>query len=237
MKKFLIVGRGLVGSFFKDVPECDVLSHEEWYLAGNNAYRGIVCAAAMSTEPLCQSATMAEVLEANVSLPLRILKLAKARDMPCVFFSTAGVYRSPGVRSETDDISSHNRYTASKVMMEYALQSEAYHKTYIFRIPFVVGFTQHPTDFEARIRKWEKCEDTNGSIVYRGDITRAVTAALTRPVAPGIYNIASGIVNFPRFLEDRFNWRGDIVPAGALSKTPNCQISTSKAKAAGLLES
>lgn len=237
MQKFLIVGRGLVGSFFQDMPEYDILSHEEWYLAGDNSYDGIVCAAAMSTEPLCQSATMGEVLEANVSLPLRILKLAKTRELPCVFFSTAGVYRSPGVRSETDDINTHNRYTASKVMMEYALRSEAYQKTYIFRIPFAVGFTQQPTDFEARIRTWEKCEDVNASIVYRGDITHAVTTALTRPITPGIYNIASGIVNFPRFLEDRFNWKGEIVPAGSLSKTPNCQISTLKAHGAGLLES
>lgn len=237
MDKYLVVGRGLVGSFFEDMPGYDVLSHEEWYLAANKSYHGIVCAAAMSTEPLCQSVTMGEVLEANVSLPLRLLKLAKTRDIPCIFFSTAGVYRSPGARSETDDISPHNRYTASKVMMEYALQSETYHKTYIFRIPFVVGFTQQPTDFEARIRTWEKCEDVNGSIVYRGDITHAVTNALTRPITPGIYNIASGIVNFPRFLEDRFNWKGDIVPAGSLSKTPNCQISTSKAHAAGLVVS
>ena len=237
MQKFLIVGRGLVGSFFLDMPEYDVVSHDEWYLAANNSYHGIVCAAAMSTEPKCQSATMGEVFESNVSLPLRILKLAKTREIPCIFFSTAGVYRSPGVRSETDDICPHNRYTASKVMMEHTLQSERYLKTYIFRIPFVVGFTQRPTDFEARIRTWKKCEDINGSIVYRGDITHAVTNGLTRPIAPGIYNIASGIVNFPRFLEDRFNWKGDIVPAGSFSKPPNCQISTSKAHAAGLLKS
>ena len=44
----------------------------------------------------------------------------------------------------------------------------------------------------------------------------------------GIYNIASGDVHFPRFIEDRFGWGGDVVPPSSLGKTPNAQLDTGK---------
>ena len=112
MDKYLVVGRGLVGSIFSEDPQFDVVSHVEWHSRDLDSYSGMVCAAAISTEAACQQATMAEVFEANVMLPLRILKLAKARNIPCVVFSTAGVYREAGERVETDDVHPHNRYTA-----------------------------------------------------------------------------------------------------------------------------
>ena len=43
----------------------------------------------MSTEAQCVEATMAEVVEANVNLPLRILKHAKSRYIPCVVYRAA----------------------------------------------------------------------------------------------------------------------------------------------------
>ena len=73
------------------------VSHRDWQQASEDGYSGIVCAAAISTEPKCLAVTMEEVLEANVYLPLRLLKLAKARNVPFVAFSTAGVYRTAGV--------------------------------------------------------------------------------------------------------------------------------------------
>ncbi len=236
MNKYLVVGRGLVGSVFKKDPHFDVVSHEEWQRAAQHNYRGIVCAAAISAEARCQQATMTEVMEANVTLPLRILRLAKARNVPCVVYSTAGVYKEAGVRAETDDVHPHNRYTASKVYMEHALQNEAYQKLYIFRIPFVVLFSTHQNDLGSRVMNWAKCEDVNASVVYKAVLDRSVRRAMANGVPGGIYNIASGIVHFPTFLEDRFNWRGDVVPAHSMGRTPNSQLNSSKAEKSGLLD-
>ena len=178
MDKYLVVGRGLVGSIFAGDPQFDVVSHDEWHNRNLDSYSGMVCAAAISTEAACQKATMAEVMEANVTLPLRILKLAKARNVPFVAFSTAGV------RSEEDDVSPHNRYAASKIMMEYVLQQEVYSKLFIFRIPFVVLFNNHPNDLSGRIQNWTRVEDVTASVVYRAELERSVQAAM-RGETPG----------------------------------------------------
>lgn len=235
MPKYLVVGRGLVGSVFADNPKFDVVSHGQWQLGSKYEYSGIVCAAAISTEALCQKATMTEVFEANVMLPLRLLKLAKARDVPFVSFSSAGVYREPGVRKEQDDVNPHNRYTASKVFMEHALQIESHEKLFIFRIPFVVFFNYHDHDLSGRAKRWTHCEDVTASIIYRSALEYAVHKALLNEAPGGIYNIASGSVHFPTFLADRLDWRGEIVPAHSMGRAPNCQLDTSKAKRGGLI--
>ena len=243
MDKYLVVGRGLIGSIFSEDSQFDLVSHDEWHNRDLDSYSGMVCAAAISTEPLCQQATMAEVMEANVTLPLRILKVAKARNVPLVAFSTAGVYREAGVRKEEDDVSPHNRYAASKIFMEHTLQSQPhqvacgvfYERLFIFRIPFVVLFNNHPHDLSGRVPHWNKCEDVNASVVYRAQLQESVCKAMQNNTPGGVYNIASGIVHFPAFLEDRFHWEGDIVPAHTLGKTPNSQLDTGKAKEIGLL--
>ena len=243
MDNYLVVGRGLVGSIFAEDSRFDVVSHGDWHNRDLDSYSGIVCAAAISTEPQCQKATMAEVLEANVELPLRMLKLAQARDIPFVAFSTAGVYREAGVRKEEDDVHPHNRYAASKIFMEHTLQSQTrqiacgvfYERLFIFRIPFVCFFNNHPHDLSGRVPNWKKCEDVNASVVYRVVVEHAVHRALSEPTAGGIYNIASGIVHFPTFLEDRFNWKGDVVPAHSMGRTPNSQLDTRKSEKAGLI--
>lgn len=243
MDKYLVVGRGLVGSIFSEDSQFDVVSHDEWHNRDLDSYSGMVCAAAISTEALCQQATMAEVMEANVTLPLRMLKLAKARNIPVVAFSTGGVYRTAGVRTEEDDVHPHNRYAASKIYMEHTLQSQpnqiacgvSYERLFIFRIPFVCFFNNHPHDLSGRVPNWKQCEDVSASVVYRGTTEYAVRKALTDSPAAGIYNIASGIVHFPTFLEDRFHWKGDVVPAHSMGRTPNSQLNTEKAEESGLL--
>lgn len=249
MDKYLVVGRGLVGSVFSDDKQFDVISHDEWSRRKQfdvishdtrlnhqlDHYHGIVCTAAISTEANCLKVTMNQLMEANVTLPWNILKQAKTNNIPCIAFSTAGVYRSPKIQSEKDDLSPHNRYTASKIAMEYVLQNESYDKLFIFRIPFVVLFTQHPNDFGERIKKWEKVEDVTASIIYRADIKYAVKSAL-QGAPNGTYNLASGDFHFPTFLQDRFSWRGDVVPAHSMSmRTPNSILNCDKAKQAGLL--
>ena len=149
-----LLAEGLSALFSAEDPQFDVVSHDDWQNRNLDYYSGMWCAAAISTEPLCQQATMAEVMEANVTLPLRMLKLAQARDIPFVAFSTAGVYREAGVRKEEDDVHPHNRYAASKIFMEHTLQSQTlqiacgvfYERLFIFRIPFVVLFNNHPHD-------------------------------------------------------------------------------------------
>lgn len=235
MKKYLVVGRGLIGSIFSEDSRFDLVSHDEWQNRNLDNYSGMVCAAAISTEAQCQKARMEEVLRANVELPLRMLKLAMARNIPFVAFSTAGVYREAGMRKEEDDVSPHNRYTASKIMMEYALQNEAYQHLFTFRIPFVVLFSTHPNDLGSRVANWKKCEDVTASIVFRAHIKYPVKRALKKSAPGGIYNIASGTIHFPTFLKDRFGWCGDIVPNGMLGKTPNSALDIRKATGAGLL--
>ena len=236
MDKYLVVGRGLVGSIFLDDSQFDVVSHDEWHNRNLDNYSGMVCAAAMSTEAQCLEVTMGEVFEANVYLPLRILKYAMSRQIPCVVFSTAGVYRVPHIHGEEDDVSPHNRYTASKVFMESRLLEESYSLLYIYRIPFVVLFTTHPSDFGERIKNWKQVEDVTASIVYRGALEHAVRAAMNGVAGGGIYNIASGSVHFPRFMEDRFGWRGDVVPAHSMTmRSPNSIVNCDKAIEAGLL--
>lgn len=236
MDKYLVVGRGLVGSIFSDDPQFDVVSHAEWHSRDLDSYSGMVCAAAISTETLCQRATMAEVLQANVELPLRLLKLAKTHNIPFVAFSTAGVYREAGVRNEEDDVHPHNRYMASKIYMEHTLMNEAYPNLFIFRIPFACFFNNHTHDLSGRVPNWKQCEDVNASIVYRAALEHAVRAAL-RASCGGIYNIASGTVHFPSFLEDRFGWDGEIVPAHSMGRPPNSQLDTFKAREGGLISS
>lgn len=235
MERYLVVGRGLVGSIFSEASQFDLVSHEEWYNRNLDNYGGMVCAAAISSETACQKARMEDVLKANVQLPMQMLRVAKSNNISFVVFSTSGVYRSAGFRREEDDISPNNRYAGSKVFMEYALQNEAYPKLFIFRIPFVVLFSTRPNDFGSKVANWQKCEDVTGSIVYRADLLNAVLRALQSEAPGGIYNIASGAVHFPSFLEDRFGWRGDIVPANSLGKTPNSRLDVSKAKNAKLL--
>lgn len=237
MDKYLVVDRGLVGSIFLNDSQFDVVSHDEWYNHNLDDYNGMMCTAAISTEAECQKVRMEDVLKANVELPLQMLQAAKSKNAPLVAFSTAGVYQSAGVRVEDDDVDAHNRYTTSKIVMEYALMNETYSRLFIFRAPFVVLFSARVNDLGQRVQTWAKCEDVTASIVYRADLRHAVIRALDheRPVAGGIYNIASGIVHFPTFLEDRFGWQGTIVPPHSLSRTPNSQIAVHKANAAGLL--
>ena len=228
MDKYLVVGRGVVGSIFSGAPQFDVVSHDEWHNLNLDSYTGMVCAAAMSTEAACKDATVEEVFEANVYLPLRILKHALSRQIRawysrrrvCIAFRTFTVKRI--------DVSPHNRYTASKVFMEARLQEESYSHLYIYRVPFVVLFSMHPNDFGERSKAWTYVEDVTASVVYRADIEHAIKTAMNGVGTGGIYNIASGSAHFPRFLEDRSGWEGDVVPAHSMGRTPNSIIDCEK---------
>ena len=83
MERYLVVGRGLVGSIFAEASQFDLVSHEEWHNRDLDNYSGIVCAAAISSETACQKVRMAEVLKANVELPMQMLRVAAANTFIC----------------------------------------------------------------------------------------------------------------------------------------------------------
>lgn len=230
--------RGLVASAFADDKRYKLISSENCLRdidEGN--YGGIVNAAAITGEPKCQSVDLSQVMRVNVMTPLRMLDYARERDIPFVMFSTAAVYKNPTITSEGDDIAPRGRYPMSKVAMEYALRADPYDKLFIFRIPFVVMFKQHEGDLSYKVQSWKYVEDVTGSIVYRATLFHAVENALGGMAVGGIYNIASGNVHFPTYLEDKFGWNGDIVPAHSMGRTPNCMLDCKKARQAGLIAS
>ena len=173
---------------------------------------------------------MKEVLQANVNLPVQIARLTRARNVPLVTFSTAAVYKSPTHNNESSDINPHNRYTSSKIMMEYELLEHVnYSRLYIFRIPLVCFFSDHPNDFERRIQNWSHCENITGSLVFKDTLKDAITNTINTTPPAGIYNIATRAIHFPTFLADEFQWKGRTVPANSLNRPPNPYLNIDKA--------
>lgn len=76
-------------------------------------------------------------------MPLDMLRVAKARGILLVTFLTSGVYYTSGIRIEKDDVDVRNRYTARKIAMNYLLMREAHTCFFVFRISFVVLFSNH----------------------------------------------------------------------------------------------
>ena len=241
MKKYLVVGGGLIGQSLGRLPEFDLTSHESWFTTKDlDKYDGYVCAAALSNNPYCQKVTWQEVVEANVNLPVSILHVARKNGKPFVALSTSGLYRQPGFRNEQDDIEPHNRYTASKIMMEYALGMDTTLEVspcYIFRIPFVFFDSTHINDMEARVSQWPQCEDVETSIIYKKELHGAILAALLAPYdnLQGIYNLSSEEVLLAKFVRDKLNYRGEIVPAHSMGRTPSTCLDVTKANNAGLI--
>lgn len=234
MEKCLVIGGGLVATIFAEDDRFELCPHTIWRQLNLEKFDAIVNAAGLNMESKCLRRSMREVAQANVMLPLDAVKFAKARGLPVLNFSTGGVYEFGGVRTEDDDLKPHNRYVASKVAMESLIACEGYEKSFVFRLPFVCRFNNHPSDLSGRVRGWEQCEDVNASVVYEADLRNAAIEAL-EGARGGIYNIASGTFHFPTFLEDRLDWRGEVVPAHSMGKTPNAQLNTAKAFRAGLL--
>lgn len=237
MKTIAVIGkRGLVASAFSDDKRYELIRSDNCLREINEGnYGGIVNAAAITGEPKCQSASLPDVMRVNVMTPLRMLDFAQERNIPFVMFSTAAVYKNPEITSEDDEIAPRGRYSMSKVAMEYTLRADAYEKLYIFRIPFVVMFKQHDADLSIKVKSWKYCEDVTGSVVYKPTLYEAVNNAINGVAPGGVYNIASDNVHFPSYLEDKFGWNGDIVPAHSMNRSPNCMLNCSKAKGARLI--
>ena len=237
MKTIAVIGkRGLVASAFTDDKRYELIGFENCLREideGNCG--GIVNAAAITGEPKCQSVSLSDIMRVNVMIPVRLLEYAKEKNIPFVMFSTAAVYKNPTITSEDDEIAPRGRYSMSKVAMEYTLRADTYEKLYIFRIPFVVMFKRHDADLSVKVKSWKYCEDVTGSIVYKPTLYEAVNNAIDGVAPGGVYNIASDNVHFPSYLEDKFGWNGDIVPAHSMNRSPNCMLDCQKARMAGLI--
>lgn len=237
-KKYLVVGRGLIGTMLDEYEHVELISHSEFRELPEwewRDYEGYVCTAAVQGEAVCQKTSWDEVVKGNVQLPMELLHASERTQKPVVLFSTSGVYKEPGQRKETDDVEPHNRYTASKLMMEYAVERERYEKAYIFRIPFVCLFGDGTMDMPSRVSRWVQCEDVETSIVYREHLCRAVTNALREKAPGGLYNVKSTDIRLPEFVKDQFDWDGEVLPQGALGLTPSTCLDMQKAMINGLL--
>ena len=235
MKKHLVVGRGLIGRMLAEDKRFDLVSRKAFYgwLPDATRCNGYICTAAASSERSCRAVSWNEVLRGNVDLPLQMAARAKRENVSCVLFSTSGVYLNPGISKETDDVEPHNRYTASKLMMECG--ARRYHRCYVFRIPFVCLWGDGTMDMRNRVRGWTQCEDVETSIVYREELMLAVTNALEGNVPGGIYNVMSENIRLPEFIKSKFDWQGEVVAQGGLGLTPSTCLDIRKARARGLL--
>ena len=248
--KYYVIGRGLIGSIFKDDPGYELFSHTEWERVFldvgsklvSSGVKGFVCTAALAGNDVCDARPMDEVMAANVGLPVEMLHMARLTNTPLIAFSTSSVYKT-GVYNATegDDLHPHNRYVASKIAMEYALSTTLakhpvqYDKLYVFRIPLAILNNNHPRDFPEKIKKWERCENVYTSVVFYQDLLDAVNNVFREDIPGGIYNVASKLIHLPSYIKEHFGWEGEVVPAYSMTKTPPITVSTLKARQAGVV--
>ena len=248
INKYLVVGRGCVGQVFQDHERFECISHKEWWNTKNTSeeYEGFVCTAGLIGEDVCAYETFYKIVHANVTLPMSMLQEARRQRKPFIAMSTGSVYRGNGHVSEGFDVHPHNRYVASKIMMEYKLAcsdpENIFHysaKWFIFRLPFVDLGTEHPNDLKGRSQSWAQVEDVTTSIVTREDILNATLQALTKSayLSSSVYNIASISVRLPEYLKETFGrFAFETVKAGSLGKLRADKVLlTDKAKKMGLL--
>ena len=219
----------MVGSVFVEDDQFEMRSHLNWNTPRSAGY---VCAAGIAGNVNCNNVTMAEVMRANVGLPVTMMRLARLIGAPLIMLSSTSIYASSVQPcKEGDDVYPYNRYTASKIAMEYAVSE--YDKCYILRLPFVVLF-DGAWNFGTRCLGWQKCEAILMSVVYRQTLLSTIKCILGNDIRPGIYNIASEVVGLPNLVR-KFGWDGEVVRAGMLGLCPCPRVDLTKAKVEGLL--
>ena len=233
--KYGIVGDGLVASIFKNLSDFEVVHRDGW-----NPIRwdGLVNCAAQSSRIACENVPFLDVLKANTILPVEMYEATRNRENPVPFiqFSTSALYKHPPhpdtPLDEHSEIYPLHSYGASKMLMEQMLSSS---ESYIFRIPRVVTDNGHPGDFKNHIANWTHVEDRNVSIVRGDTIVEAVRSVLTGDAPPGIYNIATEIVNLPEIVAS-YGITPEIIPADSMEGLgPWPILDTGKAYRYGLI--
>ena len=236
MKKIGVVGAGLVGSCFLGLDDFQVVHRNEWKDAIWD-WRGVVNAAGLAGIPPCENATFQELMRANVKMPVDMCGYAANIGIPFLTFSTTAVYRRPidlqERLREDAPLYPYNSYGASKILMEASLPKDA---CFIFRLPRVDTETDSEKDFGPKLKNWKVVERVYQSFVFRDTIIESVRNAMNnRTRFYGIYNIGSTDVYLPDYIQEKYEWTGEVVPAHSLNLSPAVMIDTSKAKDLGLL--
>jgi len=236
LKKIGVVGAGLVGSCFKGLDDFEVVHRDEWKDAVWN-WRGIVNAAGIIGPAPCDNASLDDLIKANVKLAVDMEGYAANLGIPFLTFSTTAVYRRPidlkEKLREDAPLYPYNAYGASKILMEASLPKDA---CFIFRLPRVDTETDSEKDFGPKLKNWKVVEAVCQSFVFRDEIIRSVRNAMNNQTRfYGIYNIGSTDVYLPDYIEDKYGWTGEVVPAHSLNLSPAVMIDTTKAKGLGLL--
>ena len=236
MKKIGVVGAGLVGSCFKDLDDFEIVHHHEWKDYVSN-WAGVVNAAGIIGIGPCEAATYDDLIRANVKLAVDMCDCALNLDIPYLTFSTSAVYRRPidleeRVREDAP-LYPYNSYGASKMLMEVSLPKD---KCFIFRLPRVDIGTDSEKDFAQKIKTWKVVEAVYLSFVFRDTIIESVRNAMNNQTRfYGIYNIGSTDVYLPDYIQEKYGWTGEVVPAHSLNLSPAVMIDTSKAEDLRLL--
>ena len=233
--RYGVVGAGLIGSLFKEIRGFDVVHRHQWQPVRWDG--GLVNCAGIIGREICEATPFAQVLGANVRMPLKMFEMCRGQDVPFITFSSSTVYAKPkqevDLVLESDSLFPHDAYSASKILMESLLPHD---QCFIFRIPRVVADNGHPNDFCEKVKGWKVCEDVYRSVIYPETIIKAVKRALTDPSVPrGIYNLASDAVHLPTFVRNRYGWEGEIVEAYSLGYYPEVILNCDKANEAGLI--
>ena len=248
-KPSLVIGRGMVGSLFANNHNFKLVSHHQWpdikiaqasSPLTNPDFAAYIYTAGVAGSNACDKHDMQSIMKANVTLPLEMMHTAQLTNVPLIVFSTTSLYTHIGSpRRETDDVHPHNRYTASKIAMEYALlnaqqlQPLTYQNLFILRVPFLILF-DGDFNFRHKCKKWRLCEDVTAPVIYANELLNAVHQIIHGNIKTGIYNWSSANVHYPSFITKHFNWQGEVVRAGTLNLSPMPLLNISKGKQAGL---
>ena len=233
MKKFGVVGTGLVGSIFKELDGFQVVHRNEWKDHIWD-WKGVVNCAGIVGLDQCENTDFAQVLRANAKMPIDIADYAANLQIPFVQFSTSAVYRLPTkfkLVEEDDPLYPYNSYASSKIAMEATLPKSCF----IFRIPVVSTGSGADNDFEQKVKRWTYVEDVHKSIVYKETLIKVVSNAMRMHYKFGTYNIGSEIIHLPTYIREKLGWEGETVPANSLGRSPAIALDTSKAKVHGLI--
>ena len=241
MKRVLIVGRGLLGTFLASRLAHDITlcSHEEWqHLWECDNFDVVINCAAIVGQGKCEKAGYDAVMKANVYLPEAICHAVWTRDKYAILFSTEGVYRerlcSRERTPENAPLAAPNLYVASKILMEAQCNRSSLNRSVIFRLGRLHLSTEHPNDFLNIIGKWKFVADRHQALLTPPRLLSALEFCIANKTK-GLYNLADrDIIDLPAFVNKHGHQEFEIQSNLSPSMTPCQRMDIKKAEAAGM---
>ena len=241
MRKVLIVGRGLLGTFLaKHLPhDVTLCSHEEWQrLWDCDDFDVLINCAAIVGQGKCERAGYDAVMEANVYLPKSICEAVWQRGKYAVLFSTEGVYRDrPYARERVPEdapLAVPNLYVASKILMETQCNRSSQTRSIIFRLGRLHLSTEHPNDFLNIIGKWKFVADRHQALLTPPRLLSAIEFCITNKTK-GLYNLADrDIIDLPAFVNEHGHQEFEVQSNLSPSMTPCQRMDITRAETAGM---